>query len=143
MVKRRARWLPKRSVASEQLIEEVAAFLNGALAEFYEIRDGHVPVWAWTNLLAHGDEASLRRAYGMDYEAAGFDGRWQAARSYLAGEVLTLAIQCGSLDDAQRRTLAPLELQLAADVKVGWWEPTRWVSTVTAALETERHAHRY
>jgi len=142
MVRRRTRWLPRRSVASEQLVDEVGAFVDGTLAELYEVRDGHVPVWAWTNLLAHGDHASLRDAHGTDYQAAGFEDRWRAARSFLAGEVLSLAKQCGSLHEAQRRVLGPIELQLATDVKVEWWEPTQWVSTVVAALDAERRVHR-
>ncbi|MHB1549563.1 MAG: hypothetical protein ACYCX8_12610 [Acidimicrobiales bacterium] len=142
MVRRRARWLPRRSGASEQLVDEVGAFVGGTLAELYEVRGGRVPVWAWTNLLAHGDRASLRDAHGRDYQAAGFEDRWRAARSYLAGEVLSLADQCGSLDEAQRRVLGPLELRLATDVKVDWWEPTQWVSTVVTALEAERRVHR-
>jgi len=142
MMRRRSRWLPRRSGASEQLVDEVGAFVDGTLAELYEARDGRVPVWAWTNLLAHGDRASLQEAHRTDYQAADFEDRWRAARSYLAGEVLSLADQCGSLQDAQRRVLGPLELQLATDVKVEWWEPTQWVATVVAALDAERRVHR-
>ena len=38
------------------LATECGAFLDGTLAEYWDERGVDVPIWAWTNLLAHGSE---------------------------------------------------------------------------------------
>ena len=38
---------------------ECEAFLNGTLAEYWDEKGVIVPVWAWTNLLAHGSEGII------------------------------------------------------------------------------------
>jgi len=41
---------------SSILATECGAFLDGTLAEYWDERGVDVPIWAWTNLLAHGSE---------------------------------------------------------------------------------------
>jgi hypothetical protein len=45
---------------SAQLVDETEAFLGGRFVERAEARGDFVPVWAWTNLLAHGSDKDLR-----------------------------------------------------------------------------------
>ena len=49
---------------SSQVVGDCEAFLAGRLVERIEQAGARVPVWAWTNLLAHGTERDLcsRRA---------------------------------------------------------------------------------
>ena len=135
--------MPRRSASGAELLAECEAFLAGNLAEVVLQRDGYVPVWMWTNLLAHGREAELRREYEADLRGAGtVEDGWRAARSYLAGQVLELAAEVGSLGEVQRAVLVPLELRLAGQATVEWWDEGQWVSTVAGALDAQRRARR-
>lgn len=118
--------------SSNELVADCEAFLTGRYAERVVERGGTVPVWAWTNLLAHGRETDLRS------EIAKTDGqnsdRWRAARAYLATELLDGARRGRSLADVQRTVLVPLELELAAEPGAETWGRQRWVGAVRSAL---------
>ena len=45
----------------DQVAAECAAFLTGTLVERLEADGRAIPVWAWTNLLAHGSARADRR----------------------------------------------------------------------------------
>ena len=106
----------------------------GRLAERPQVRTGDVPVWAWTNLLAHGSEKDLRAESAAVCGRGTYGWRWGQARSYLAGEVLHCAQLCGSLAAVQTTVLVPLELELASTPAVTCWTPARWGMTVLTAL---------
>jgi hypothetical protein len=63
---------------------------------------------------------------------------WQAARSYLASELLNLVERCGSLRELQRSALVPLELELACSSQATRWRPHEWVLTVESVLTAWR-----
>lgn len=42
------------------LIQECEAYLAGQYVGYLEVRNEHVPNWAWLNVLAHGDPARFR-----------------------------------------------------------------------------------
>ena len=46
---------------SREMVGECEAFLLGRYVEHLESRSLAVPVWAWTNVLAHGTSDDLRR----------------------------------------------------------------------------------
>jgi hypothetical protein len=123
---------------------DLEAFLAGHLAEYLALRGQHVPVWAWTNLLAHGSETDLqaeRSAYGRQPSREDHDGRtdgWRAARSFLADDVLELTVTCCPLGELQRSVLVPLELDLAERDEVAWWRPHEWVVAVEDVLADHR-----
>lgn len=120
-----------------ELASDCEAFLGGRLAEQFEQRGQPVPVWAWTNLLAHGtaqELASERTAPSA--HVVGADERWWAARSYLAGSVLDASARSGGLELLQVRVLVPLELELSSRSEVERWDRRRWVSTVEAAVRS-------
>ncbi|HUZ09653.1 MAG TPA: hypothetical protein VMU76_05735 [Acidimicrobiales bacterium] len=135
-------WRRGRARRDSELVGDCEAFLAGYLAE----RKGaaaSVPVWAWTNLLAHGAEEDLR----SDRETSptrrvGSCGEWHDARSYLAAELLDLADTYGPLDEVQRAVMVPLELELASSDEVARWGPRQLVANVLAALGTHRRACR-
>jgi hypothetical protein len=130
---RRGRHYSRRS--GIELVTECEAFLQGRLAESLEIRAESVPVWAWTNLLAHGSERYLRAEGARARRPSGGpDAEWRLARSFLATEVLYCAHLHGSLAELQRAVLVPLELKLASSTEVASWRPGRWAATVERAL---------
>jgi len=139
---RRRVWSHRASPAGAELVVDSEAFLTGHLAEVLQQRNGYVPEWAWTNLLAHGTEPDLRidRGAGEEWPSEG-ESAWRRARSFLAGEVLTAAEAQGSLTEVQSAALVPLELDLAARHDVGRWSPNEWVSHVEAVLGAYRRIH--
>jgi hypothetical protein len=126
------------------LVAECEQVLLGRYVERLEGLGQPVPVWAWTNLLAHGEEVDLR---GRTAPPSGRWSRsssdWEPARSFLAGEVLDL-IDGGplSLMELQRSVLIPLELELAANADVAHWRPEQLVTTVLAVLQDARSRRR-
>jgi hypothetical protein len=115
------------------LVDECEAFLDGRFVEYLVEHDAPVPVWAWTNLLAHGTEDQLRAASNTASGLAALEP-WLLARHYLAGEVLQLASSHGPLDRVQARLLIPLERDLASRAGAARWRPSEWVSAVLATL---------
>ena len=118
------------------------AFLLGRYAERLESRAMAVPSWAWTNALAHGSLADLRRVAEGGGASRASERRWREARAYLASELLETAGRRGSLAEVQREVLAPLELRLAARHDVRSWTPGRWVVAVRSSLDAYRHSQR-
>lgn len=136
------RWRRRRHEAAdaEELAAECEAFLAGRYAERVEDLPAPVPVWAWTNLLAHGSAEDLRAATVTPRRAAAGVRSWHSARAYLAVEVIEAAERYGSLSELQESVLVPLELSLAGRAHVDHWSCNRWVRTVRAALAGHRHA---
>jgi hypothetical protein len=116
---------------------ECEAYLHGTLAEFWEEQGTAVPVWTWTNLLAHGTES---RIHDSVYRASKprWTGRsWRIARSYLAYQLLDFALEDFALEEFQSTMLVPLELELAARPEVEGWTPRRWVDTVDDLIRNQ------
>ena len=131
------------------LVEECEKFLTGGLAEHSFRTTGFVPDWTWINLLAHGTYPELVRArdkptralHGEFSESGQWFNRverWRRARSYLAAEVLDVAGSQGQLVELQRRTLLPLEQELASCQGSGASDLKGWVNLVVAALDEHR-----
>lgn len=119
---------------SRELVEESEAFLVGRYVEHLESRAAAVPVWAWTNALAHGTADDLRRVAdgARADQTAAHD--WRAARAYVAAELLEATARGTSLAETQRQLLVPLELRLAGRSDVERWTPQRWVVTVRSSI---------
>jgi hypothetical protein len=118
-----------------QLVADCEAFLSGQLAERVEMQAVRVPVWAWTNLLAHGTEGDLRSECTTAHKRRNtLADEWRDARAYLAGEVLQLSDHQSSLSEMQHAVLVPLELDLASCVGTEGWGPCQWVASVEEAL---------
>ena len=126
-----------RAVGCSVLANECSAFLNGTLAEYWDDKGLAVPVWAWTNLLAHGDEDRIADSVTRPRCARRMARNWSIARSYLALEILGLLDESLSLDELQCEVLIPLELDLSARSDVSRWTPTQWLEAVDAALRNE------
>ena len=120
------------------VVMECQAFLTGTLAEYWEERGTVVPVWAWTNLLAHGTEQQIGESVIHPLRPRRTGRSWRIARSFLAYQVLD-ALEGGvALDDLQSGILIPLELEMAAHPEVTQWGPRQWVDTVDHAIRTQQ-----
>lgn len=135
------KWRHSDRRLAAQSAADAAAFLNGRLVERAERLKVAVPVWAWTNLLAHGSRQDLVTESGRVWSRwdCSVGVQWRRARSYLAGEVLLYAGPYGSLAEVQRVVLVPLELSLAATPEVADWRPSRWALAVESALTQQHH----
>jgi len=136
-------WRRRRQTSGEELIGECEAFLSGRFAERLGAHKGSVPVWAWTNLLAHGSERTLHVTSAMNRSLRSRQkNEWLRARAYLAHELLALARADDSLTDIQASVLVPLELELASRAEVAQWDHHRWVRVVEDALDDRRRVPR-
>jgi len=126
----------ERRTSGSTLASECEAFLAGRLVEQFVEGDVDVPVWAWLNLLAHGEKGQLVRP---PMRLVGRGSRdlspWCEARGLLAHEVVQRGRRVGSLLTVQRRVMVPLELQLAADRSVARWQPSQLVRVTLSVLE--------
>jgi hypothetical protein len=93
-----------------------------------------VPVWAWMNLLAHGDARQIGEIVLRPGRPRRSSRSWRAARSYLAYDVLDLTDLEFTLTDLQASVLIPLELEMASRDDVCGWTARQWVDLVEDAL---------
>ena len=119
------------------LPQECEAFLDGTLAEYWDDRGVAVPVWAWTNLLAHGTEGLITETVARPYRNRRFSRSWRIARSYLAAEIFDLVDPEYTLEDMQAAVLLPIELEMAASPEVSRWSPRQWVDAVDDAIRNQ------
>jgi hypothetical protein len=134
--------MKKRGRAGERdtsvVVMECAAFLDGTLAEYWDERGMVVPVWAWTNLLAHGSRKRIGKSVIPRMRPRRAGRSWRIARSFLAYEVLAVVERGVTLDHLQSSVLIPLELEMAVHPEVAYWSPRRWVDAVDYAIRTQR-----
>lgn len=135
-------WRHEVRLLTDELLADTGAFLLGHYAERLERQSVVVPVWAWTNLLAHGTEDELRAEMACTRCGSVGSGAWRAARAYLATEVLEAAGRESTLPELQRQVLVPLELSLATRSEVQRWNRQQWVAAVRSALGERRHSRR-
>jgi hypothetical protein len=128
--------------AAEELAAECDAILSGRYPDYLRSHGRDVPVWAWTNPLAHASDEALRAIVATRSHMMAPADRWPHACRYVAGELLDLAECNGPLAELQATVLVPLELDLIARPGVASWKPGTWVETVTAALPGHRRRRR-
>jgi hypothetical protein len=116
---------------------ECEAFLTGTLAEYWDERGTVVPVWAWTNLLAHGNEELIGESATHPLRPRRAGRSWRLARSFMAYQLLDAVESEVALEDLQSQVLIPLELEMALHPEVGHWSPQKWVDTVDLAIRTQ------
>jgi hypothetical protein len=126
----------RRNSREDELADECAAFLTGVLADRWEAAGVTVPIWAWTNLLAHGSRDMMADAVSRPSRHRLLTRWWWIARAELADLILKMTAG-SSLSDLQESVLIPLELDLVDRTDVPFWTTRQWVNAVTAEL------HRY
>jgi hypothetical protein len=122
---------------SSVVVMECGAFLAGTLAEYWDERGTWVPVWAWTNLLAHGSESQIAESVIHPLRPRRTGRSWRIARSFVAYQVLDAVERGMALEDLQSSVLIPLELEMAAHPEVSRWGPRQWVDTLDHAIRTQ------
>lgn len=127
----------RRDLQGDVIGLECEAYVNGTLAEFWEERGTPVPVWTWTNLLAHGTESQIHDSLYRSSKQRRTGRSWRIARSYLAYQLLDLASEQFTIEEFQSTVLFPLELELAARPEVEGWTPRRWVDTVEELIRSQ------
>jgi hypothetical protein len=120
------------------LVQECEAFLNGSLAEYLDDRGLVVPVWAWTNLLAHGGPEQIIECVSSPKQTRRSDRDWSVAQSLLAFEIFDLLEAGYPLEELQQDVLIPLELEMASRPEVSRWAPRQWLDTVDAAIRSQQ-----
>jgi hypothetical protein len=123
--------------SSSVVVMECQAFLTGTLAEYWDERGTVVPVWAWTNLLAHGSEQQIGESVIHPLRPRRTGRSWRIAQSFLAYQVLDALERGVALEDLQSNVLIPLELEMASHPEVTQWGPRQWVDTVDHAIRTQ------
>ena len=131
-MKRRERATSEAAVAAG-----CEAFLNGTLAEYWERQGFTVPVWAWTNLLAHGSADQIAESVNRPARARRAARSWRIARAYMATALLELADGPRRLRVLQSEVLVPLELEMATLPAVRQWAPRQWVDAVDWAIRNQ------
>ncbi|MGD0747106.1 MAG: hypothetical protein ABSB68_04795 [Acidimicrobiales bacterium] len=125
---------------SSILATECGAFLDGTLAEYWDERGVDVPIWAWTNLLAHGSEELISESITGPARPRRAARNWRIARSYLAQRMMELSDARCTLSDLQWNVLIPLELEMADRPELERMTPTQWVEIVDRAIRNEHSA---
>ena len=137
----RDRWrLAVRDPRARELVDGCEAFLTGQYVVHRRVNRAPVPVWAWTNLLAHATEVELRSAHRVRGGRAdrGHGRSWAVAQRVAIDEVLLAAERGGGLTAVQQATLIPLEQRLVSLYGVATWSPNRWLVEIHSALDPPR-----
>jgi hypothetical protein len=113
------------------------AFLSGTLAEYWERQGITVPVWVWTNLLAHGSADRIAESVSRPPRSRRIVRSWRIARSYMANELLEVTDGPRQLQAMQSDVLIPLELEMATLPAVRRWTPRQWVDAVDWAIRSQ------
>jgi hypothetical protein len=116
------------------IVLECEKFLDGTLAEYWDDKGMDVPVWAWMNLLAHGEARQIGQCIVRPYRPRRSSRNWRIARAYLAYEVLDVTDLEFTLAELQSSVLIPLELEMSARPEVSQWTPRQWVDRVEEAI---------
>jgi hypothetical protein len=127
---------------ASEITDECAAFLTGKLVERWEEKGLAIPVWAWTNLLAHGNETSITESVSRPQRHRLLTRRWWIARAELATVVLDITHLDCSLVELQESVLIPLELDLASCPEVSFWNHRQWIDAVARALHHHNHTRQ-
>ena len=127
----------KRAANAVAVAVGCEAFLNGTLAEYWERRGFTVPVWAWTNLLAHGSAERIADSVVRPPRSRRIARSWRIARSYMANELLEVTDGPRQLRAMQSDVLIPLELEMATLRAVRQWTPRQWVDAVDWAIRSQ------
>ncbi len=126
----------------DQVAAECAAFLSGTLVERLEADGRAIPVWAWTNLLAHGSAELIAGSNTRPCRHRLLLRSWWTARAQLADLILEMTRGQCTIDELQESVLIPLELDLSSRAEVSFWNHHQWMDTVTDALYYHDHSRQ-
>ena len=109
------------------LADEVAAFLEGRLVDFYTLKGRLLPPWVALNRLAHADHSELVRLVG--------GSPWVTTERIIAARVLAQAPTPKLLDQLQSQVLVPIELKMVLHAKVEGLDSEQVLAAAVTALD--------
>jgi hypothetical protein len=117
------------------LADEVCAFLEGRLVEFYTFKGRPLPAWVALNRLAHGDRSEL-----VTLVAGATRGPvrapWATTERFIAARVLAQAPTPTLLDQLQSQVLVPVELKLLSHARARGLDAEQVLAAAATALDT-------
>ena len=96
-----------------------------------------MPVWAWTNLLAHGSADLIVESITCPARSSRVVRSWRTARSSMGNLLLEIADGPRRLRTLQSEILIPLELEMATLPAVREWTPRQWAAAVDWAIRNQ------
>lgn len=117
------------------LADEVSAFLEGRLVEFYTFKGRPRPAWVALNRLAHADRSELVALVGGDRRGR-LRAPWATTERFVAARVLAHAPTPARLDQLQSQVLVPLELALVDRAKAQGLDAEQVLAAAVSALDT-------
>jgi len=127
----------ERAASEAAVAAGCEAFLTGTLAEYWERQGSTVPVWAWTNLLAHGSADLIVESITCPARSSRVVRSWRTARSSMGNLLLEIADGPRRLRTLQSEILIPLELEMATLPAVREWTPRQWAAAVDWAIRNQ------
>jgi hypothetical protein len=93
------------------LADEVVAFLEGRLVDFYTFKGRLLPAWVALNRVAHADRSELVALVGGTARGA-LRAPWATTERFIAARVLSQAPTPKLLEELQAQVLVPVELDM-------------------------------
>jgi hypothetical protein len=116
------------------LAEEIAAFLEGRLVDFYTFRGRLLPAWLALNRLAHADHSELLRLVSGAVRGPARPP-WATTERFIAARVLAQAPTPQLLDQLQAQVLVPIELKMVLHAKVEGLDAEQVLAAASTALD--------
>jgi hypothetical protein len=116
------------------LADEVVAFLDGRLLDFYTSKGRLLPAWVALNRLAHADRSELVALVGGTTRGP-LRAPWATTERFIAGRVLGQAPTSQLLDQLQSQVLVPVELAMQSRAKEEGLDAERVLAAAVSALD--------
>jgi hypothetical protein len=116
------------------LADEVVAFLDGRLVDFYTFKGRLLPAWVALNRLAHADRSELVALVGGTARGP-LRAPWATTERFIAGRVLGRAPTSQLLDQLQSQVLVPVELAMLSRAKAEGLDAEQVLAAAVSALD--------
>jgi hypothetical protein len=116
------------------LAEEVVAFLEGRLVDFYTIKGRLLPAWVALNRVAHADRSELVTLVAGAARGP-LRAPWATTERFIAARVLAQASTPTLLDQLQSQVLVPVELAMLSRSKSEILDAEQVLAAAVSALD--------
>jgi hypothetical protein len=116
------------------LADEVVAFLEGRLVDYYMFKGRLLPAWVALNRLAHADRSELVALVGGAARGP-LRSPWATTERFIAARVLAQAPTPKLLDRLQSQVLVPVELAMLIRSKPEGLDAEQVLALAVSALD--------
>jgi hypothetical protein len=116
------------------LADEVVAFLEGHLVDFYTFKGRLLPAWVAVNRLAHADRSELVTLVGGAARGP-LRVPWATTERFIAARVLAQAPMPELLDQLQSQVLVPVELEMLSHSEARGLDAEQVLAAAVSALD--------